>query len=125
MTTLLLLFAACAPEPVVSDDEPEAIPGPPDYDGDSDDHEPDSGPALALAGGAALFLAGDVWFRHVLRIGSSLPRAAGAALALATIPLGTEVAAIAQVAALALVVACAAAARTARTAPTASAARGS
>jgi low temperature requirement protein LtrA len=85
----------------------------------------DSGPALALAGGAALFLAGDVWFRHVLRIGSSLPRAAGAALALATIPLGTEVAAIAQVAALALVVACAAAARTARTAPTASAARGS
>jgi hypothetical protein len=59
MTTLLLLFAACAPEPVVSDDEPEAIPGPPDYDGDSDDHEPDAPPdesSVVLQIGAEGFL---------------------------------------------------------------------
>jgi low temperature requirement protein LtrA len=64
--------------------------------------------ALVLAGGAALFLAGDVWFRHVLRIGTGPARATGAVLALATIPLGTEVAAILQVGALAVVVAVAA-----------------
>jgi hypothetical protein len=39
-----------------------------------------------------------------MRIGASGARALGAPAALATIPLGTEVAAIAQVAALALVV---------------------
>jgi low temperature requirement protein LtrA len=63
-----------------------------------------SGEALVLAGGTALFLGGDVWFRHVLRIGTGPARAIGALAALATVPLGTEVAAIAQVAALALVV---------------------
>jgi len=63
-----------------------------------------SGEALVLAGGTALFLAGDVWFRHVLRIGTGPGRAVGALAALATVPLGTEVAAIVQVAALALVV---------------------
>ncbi|MCW3005029.1 MAG: low temperature requirement protein [Conexibacter sp.] len=64
-----------------------------------------TGPALALAGGAALFLLGDVWFRSVLRIGRSLPRAIGGVAALATVPLGTELAAVAQVAALVIVVA--------------------
>jgi low temperature requirement protein LtrA len=63
-----------------------------------------SGEALILAGGTALFLAGDVWFRRVLRIGTGPARAIGALGALATVPLGTEVAAIAQVAALGLVV---------------------
>jgi low temperature requirement protein LtrA len=67
----------------------------------------DGGPALALAGGAALFLLGDVWFRSVLRIGRSLPRALGGVAAFVTIPLGTEVAAVAQLAALVLVVAAA------------------
>jgi len=68
-----------------------------------------SGPALVLAGGTALFLAGDVWFRRVLAIGTGPARAVGAIVALATIPLGTEVAGIAQVAALVVVVAVAAA----------------
>jgi hypothetical protein len=57
-----------------------------------------------LAGGVALFLAGDTWFRRVLRIGTGPARAVGAVVALATIPLGTEIAAIAQVAALVVVV---------------------
>ncbi|MCW2984070.1 MAG: low temperature requirement protein [Conexibacter sp.] len=65
--------------------------------------------ALALAGGTALFLAGDVWFRRVLGIGTGPARAVGAVLALATVPLGTEVAAVAQVAALVVVVTVAAA----------------
>jgi low temperature requirement protein LtrA len=65
----------------------------------------ETGPALALAGGTALFLLGDVWFRAVLRIGRSLPRAVGGVAALATIPLGTGVAAVAEVAALVVVVA--------------------
>jgi low temperature requirement protein LtrA len=65
--------------------------------------------ALVLAGGVAIFLAGDVWFRRVLAIGTGPARAVGAVVALATIPLGTEVAAIAQVAALVVVVAVAAA----------------
>ena len=72
----------------------------------------DGGQALVLAGGVALFLAGDVWFRHVLRIGTGPARGVGALAALATIPLGTGVAAIAQVAALALVVAAATLPRT-------------
>ncbi|MDX6702611.1 MAG: hypothetical protein QOF26_2837 [Baekduia sp.] len=63
------------------------------------------GPALALAGGAGLFLLGDAWFREVLRIGPGWGRALGAPAALATIRLGTEIAAVAQVAALAVVVA--------------------
>jgi low temperature requirement protein LtrA len=65
----------------------------------------DGGPALVLAGGAALFLAGDVWFRGTLRLGAPAGRAVAALVALATIPLGTEIAALAQVGALALVVA--------------------
>jgi low temperature requirement protein LtrA len=57
--------------------------------------------ALALGGGVALFLAADVWFRHVLGLGRAAHRAIAALLALATIPLGTEIAAVAQLAALA------------------------
>jgi low temperature requirement protein LtrA len=72
----------------------------------------ETGPALALAGGVALFLLGDVWFRAILRIGCSLPRAAGALVALATIPLGTQVAAVVQVGALVIVVAASATAGT-------------
>jgi low temperature requirement protein LtrA len=43
--------------------------------------------ALALGGGAALFLAADVAFRRVLRLGRSVHRAAAAVAALATVPL--------------------------------------
>jgi low temperature requirement protein LtrA len=68
----------------------------------------ETGPALALAGGVAVYLVADVWFRRILRIGVGGARALGALVVLATIPLGTEVAAVAQVGALALVVALAA-----------------
>jgi low temperature requirement protein LtrA len=61
------------------------------------------GPAVALAVGVALFLAGDVWFRWLLRIASGWARGAGIALAPATIPLGTQTAAVAQIAALAVI----------------------
>jgi low temperature requirement protein LtrA len=61
--------------------------------------------ALALGGGVALFLAANVAFRRVLRIGRSPHRAAAAVAALATIPLGAEVAAIAQIGGLAAVLA--------------------
>jgi low temperature requirement protein LtrA len=59
-----------------------------------------TGQALALGGGVALFLAADVWFRRVLGLGRGIHRAAAAALAIATVVLGTGVAAVAQVAAL-------------------------
>jgi low temperature requirement protein LtrA len=63
--------------------------------------------ALVLGGGVALFLAADVAFRLVLGLGRSPHRAVAALLALATIPLGSEVAAVAQLAALAVVLAAA------------------
>jgi low temperature requirement protein LtrA len=56
--------------------------------------------AVAIAGGAALFLAGTAWFRRALRIGPIALRLAGAALALATAALGATVSAEAQLAAL-------------------------
>ena len=56
--------------------------------------------ALVLGGGVALFLAADVAFRRVLGLGRSVHRTVAALLALATIPLGSEVAAVAQLAAL-------------------------
>jgi low temperature requirement protein LtrA len=56
--------------------------------------------ALVLGGGVALFLAADVWFRRILGLGRSPHRAVAALLALATIPLGSEIAAVAQLAAL-------------------------
>jgi low temperature requirement protein LtrA len=61
--------------------------------------------ALVLGGGVALFLAADVGFRRVLGLGRSLHRALAALLALATIPLGSELAAVAQLAALVVVLA--------------------
>jgi low temperature requirement protein LtrA len=56
--------------------------------------------AAAVAGGAALFLAGSAWFRHALRIGPIALRLATAAIALATAALGTAVSVEAQLAAL-------------------------
>jgi low temperature requirement protein LtrA len=59
--------------------------------------------ALALGGGVAIFLAGLVYFRLRLRIGTVKWRAIGAVAALATVPIGLWLA-IAQVTALVLVV---------------------
>jgi low temperature requirement protein LtrA len=61
--------------------------------------------ALALGGGVALFLMADVWFRRVLDLGRSLHRGVAALLVLATIPLATEVAAVAQLAAVVVILA--------------------
>jgi low temperature requirement protein LtrA len=63
------------------------------------------GQALTLGGGVALFLAADVWFRRVLSLGRSLHRAVAALLALATVALGSEIAAVAQLAALVAILA--------------------
>jgi low temperature requirement protein LtrA len=52
--------------------------------------------ALALGGGTALFLLGDVLFRRLLGLAFRPWRAVGIALALATIPLGTEASALVQ-----------------------------
>jgi low temperature requirement protein LtrA len=60
----------------------------------------DAAPALELAGGAAVFLLGDVLFRRTLGIGVGGWRAAAAVAGLATIPLGLGVAAAAQIGAL-------------------------
>jgi low temperature requirement protein LtrA len=59
-----------------------------------------TGQALMLGGGVALFLAADVWFRRVLGLGREIHRAVAAVLALATVVLGTGVAAVAQLAVL-------------------------
>jgi low temperature requirement protein LtrA len=61
--------------------------------------------ALTLGGGVALFLAADVWFRRVLSLGRSAHRALAALLALATIPVGSEIAAVAQLGALVVILA--------------------
>jgi low temperature requirement protein LtrA len=61
--------------------------------------------ALTLGGGVAVYLVADVAFRRVLRLGRSPHRAAAALAALATIPVGAEVAAIAQIGLLAAVLA--------------------
>jgi low temperature requirement protein LtrA len=58
------------------------------------------GQAIALSGGVALFLAGDAWFRAILRIGTLWPRLAAAALALAAAALGATVSVEAQLAVL-------------------------
>ncbi len=57
--------------------------------------------ALALGGGTALFLIGHAFFRRTLKLPWRPWRALAALLALATIPLGTEVSALAQLGALA------------------------
>lgn len=64
-----------------------------------------TGPALALTGGVALFLAGDAAFRHVLRIGSPRYRAAAAAIALAAWPAAIAMPASAGIALLTVVAA--------------------
>ena len=62
-------------------------------------------PALALAGGVTLFLAGDAAFRQVLRIGTPWYRIAGAAVALAAWPAAIVLPASAGIALLTAVVA--------------------
>ena len=59
-----------------------------------------AGQALALGGGAALFLAGNAMFRRALRIGPAWPRLGTAVFALATTALGATVAIEAQLAVL-------------------------
>jgi low temperature requirement protein LtrA len=61
-------------------------------------------PSFALAGGLALYLIGDAWFRRIVGIGPSRLRLVVAVLALATVPLGTVVAELQVVALLALLV---------------------
>jgi len=61
--------------------------------------------AVELAVGVALFVACEAGFRRTLGVGRSGIRIGAATLALATIPLGTEVAAAAQVGVLAAIVA--------------------
>jgi low temperature requirement protein LtrA len=61
--------------------------------------------ALALAGGVALYLAGDVLFRRVLAIGRGGPRVLAALAALATYPIGVAGSAAGQLAALVLLLA--------------------
>ncbi|MFG2292574.1 low temperature requirement protein A [Streptomyces sp. NPDC048603] len=62
-----------------------------------------AGPAVALAGGVALFLAGDILFRRVLGIGAVRYRAAALVLVLATVPAGMRVNGASQLVALVLV----------------------
>jgi low temperature requirement protein LtrA len=64
-----------------------------------------AGSAIALAAGVSLFLAGDVAFRQVLRIGTPTCRAVAAGLALAAWPLAEDVAAAAGIALLTALVA--------------------
>ncbi|MET9903723.1 low temperature requirement protein A [Streptomyces sp. NPDC006446] len=59
-----------------------------------------TGPALALAGGVALFLAGDVAFRSVLRLWPVTFRAVAVPVAAATALLGVRLAAVAKLLAL-------------------------
>ena len=74
--------------------------------------------ALMLSGGVALFLAGDVLFRRTLGLGPGRLRAAAAALALATVPLGLAVSALGQLAAVVAVLAGSLAAESTRAAST-------
>jgi low temperature requirement protein LtrA len=60
---------------------------------------------LALAGGVALYLAGDVAFRHALRIGPLRYRAAAAAVSMAASAVGVTVSVAVEIALLALIVA--------------------
>jgi low temperature requirement protein LtrA len=64
-----------------------------------------TGAALALAGGVALYLFGDVLFRYVLRLLPIGYRAATVLLALATIPLGVYVNGVAQLITLVVIIA--------------------
>ena len=62
---------------------------------------------LALAGGVALYLAGDAAFRHALRIGPLRYRAAAAAVALAASVVGVTVSVAVEIALLTVIVAAA------------------
>ncbi|MFJ6755676.1 MULTISPECIES: low temperature requirement protein A [unclassified Streptomyces] len=62
-----------------------------------------TGPALALAGGVAVYLAGDLAFRAVLGIGPARFRAAALVLVLATVPAGTGASGLWQLVALVVV----------------------
>jgi low temperature requirement protein LtrA len=84
----ILVAAAGIHEAVVHPDEPLSI-----------------GAGSALAGGIALFFAGNLEFRRTLEAGPLPARAIIAAVALATIPIGTNVSAIAQLGLLIAVVA--------------------
>jgi low temperature requirement protein LtrA len=64
-----------------------------------------AGPALSLAGGVALFLAGDALFRHALRIRPLGYRAGAAALALAAWPVATAASAAVAIVLLTVIVA--------------------
>jgi low temperature requirement protein LtrA len=64
-------------------------------------------PYLALAGGVALYLAGDVAFRHALQIGPLRYRAAAAVAALAVSAVGRTVSVAVEIALLAAIVAAA------------------
>ncbi len=66
-----------------------------------------AGPAVALAGGVTLFLAGDVMFRRALRIGIPWYRVAAAAGALVAWPVAVAVSAAAGIALLTAIVAAA------------------
>jgi low temperature requirement protein LtrA len=66
-----------------------------------------SAEALMLGGGVALYLAADVVFRRILGLGRAPHRAVAAVLAVATVPLGTQVAAVAQIAVLVAILAAA------------------
>jgi low temperature requirement protein LtrA len=56
--------------------------------------------ALALGGGVATYMIGEALFRRTLAIGATSTRLLAAALALATIPIGTEASSVAQIAVL-------------------------
>ncbi|MEV8531920.1 low temperature requirement protein A [Streptomyces sp. NPDC051211] len=59
-----------------------------------------TGPAAALAGGVALYLAGDILFRRALHIGPVRYRAAALVLVVATVPAGTRLSGAWQLVAL-------------------------
>ncbi|MFC9585524.1 low temperature requirement protein A [Streptomyces yangpuensis] len=82
-----------------------------------------SGPAVALAGGVALYLAGNLVFRAALGIGPARYRATALVLALATVPVGTRWTGAGQLVALAVVLVGAVIAEGARS-PAAGASRG-
>jgi low temperature requirement protein LtrA len=63
----------------------------------------DGAHALLLAGGVAVFLAGDVGFRRTLRLGPGRVRAAAAVLCLAAIPVGVAASAVLQLTFLGIV----------------------
>ncbi len=102
---LLLLFGVIAI--AAAEEQVIAHPG----------HGLDTAHAVALGGGLAVFLAGDVLFRRSLAIGRGIGRPVGAVLALATIPLGLA-AAVLQLGAVVVVLAAALASERRVEAPT-------